>query len=133
MTPEASTRTTTSRPHVHNYRRALRPLAGSGAAALSLNAIARENGLSGPTLHWYFANRDALVTGDFDDVATRDAGRSAEERLRTVLGALRAWAISEPHLLFGADFRRPRGVPSLELQGTRRSTRRTARWARRSG
>jgi AcrR family transcriptional regulator len=106
---------------------ALRQLAESGAAGLSLNAIAREIGLSGPALYRYFANRDALLTalvtdgfaaiGDaLEDAATRAADRSPQERLRAVLGAFRAWAIAEPHrylLLFGAPvpgYRAPDGT-----------------------
>ena len=37
--------------------------AGSGGpAAVALNAIARELGVSGPALYRYFKNRDALLT-----------------------------------------------------------------------
>src|SRR3712207_1012330 len=103
---------------------ALRQLAESGTGGLSLNAIAREIGLSGPALYRYFANRDALLTalvtdgfdaiGDaLEDAAAAAAERPPEERLRTVLGAFRAWAIAEPHrysLLFGTpvpDYRAP--------------------------
>lgn len=108
---------------------ALRQLAESGAAGLSLNAIAREIGLSGPALYRYFANRDALLTalvtdgfnaiGDaLEDAATSTAGELPETRLRAVLGALRAWAIAEPHrylLLFGTPvpgYRAPDGTTS---------------------
>ena len=41
---------------------ALRQLAAGGIAALSLNAIGREMGLTGPALYRYFASRDALLT-----------------------------------------------------------------------
>src|SRR4029077_3220946 len=41
---------------------ALRQLAGGGPPAISVNAIAREWGLSGPALYRYFESRDALVT-----------------------------------------------------------------------
>ncbi|SHN25600.1 TetR/AcrR family transcriptional regulator [Cryptosporangium aurantiacum] len=94
---------------------ALRQLAESGTGGLSLNAIAREIGLSGPALYRYFANRDALLTalvldgftavGDVLDQAAADAAdEPPEARLRAVLGAFRAWSIAEPHryqLLFG--------------------------------
>jgi len=94
---------------------ALRQLAESGTGGLSLNAIAREIGLSGPALYRYFENREALLTalvtdgfnaiGDaLERTAKAAAGYSAEQRLRAVLGAFRKWAITEPHryqLLFG--------------------------------
>jgi AcrR family transcriptional regulator len=94
---------------------ALRQLAESGTGGLSLNAIAREIGLSGPALYRYFANRDALLTalvtdgfeavGDaLEDAAASAADRSPEERLRVVLGVFRERATAEPHryqLLFG--------------------------------
>src|SRR4051794_25745298 len=41
---------------------ALRQLATGGIAALSLNAIGREMGLTGPALYRYFTSRDALLT-----------------------------------------------------------------------
>src|SRR3712207_101762 len=103
---------------------ALRQLAESGTGGLSLNAIAREIGLSGPALYRYFANRDALLTalvtdgfhaiGDaLEDAATAVADGTAEERLRAVLRTFRERAVAEPHryqLLFGTPvpgFRAP--------------------------
>ncbi|GAA3387876.1 TetR/AcrR family transcriptional regulator [Cryptosporangium minutisporangium] len=94
---------------------ALRQLAESGPGGLSLNAIAREIGLSGPALYRYFANRDALLTalvvdgfhalGDALERAAADAAAQApEQRLRAVFRAWRSWALAEPHwyqLLFG--------------------------------
>ena len=43
-------------------RPALRQLAEGGPQALSLNAIAKELGVSGPALYRYFAGRDELLT-----------------------------------------------------------------------
>lgn len=94
---------------------ALRQIAESGTGGLSLNAIAREIGLSGPALYRYFANRDALLTalvldgfhalGDTLERASADAAdQTPEQRLRALLGAWRSWAMTEPHryqLLFG--------------------------------
>lgn len=94
---------------------ALRQLAEAGTGGLSLNAIAREIGLSGPALYRYFANRDALLTslildgfdalGDtLEQVAAEVADQPPEHRLRAVFGAWRQWALAEPHqykLLFG--------------------------------
>ena len=94
-------------------RGALRQLAEGGTGALSLNAIAREIGLSGPALYRYFANRDALltamITDAFSDLGDAMERASAvdlppEDRLRAVLAEFRAWATAEPHryqLLFG--------------------------------
>ena len=41
---------------------ALNQLKAGGPAAVALNAIARELGVSGPALYRYFKNRDALLT-----------------------------------------------------------------------
>jgi len=98
---------------------ALRQLAEGGTGAVSLNAIGKEMGVSGPALYRYFASRDALLTelivgayGDLAatveaaDVATRrdDDGAVPRQRLRALSAALRAWALAQPHrylLLYG--------------------------------
>ncbi|MFI1096654.1 TetR/AcrR family transcriptional regulator [Streptomyces sp. NPDC020917] len=51
--------------------RAWDQLGTAGASALSLNAIAKQMGMSGPALYRYFDNRDALITE-----LIRDAYRS---------------------------------------------------------
>ncbi|MEC3993896.1 TetR/AcrR family transcriptional regulator [Actinacidiphila sp. DG2A-62] len=51
--------------------RAWAQVAEAGASALSLNAIARQMGMSGPALYRYFAGRDELITA-----LIRDAYRS---------------------------------------------------------
>src|SRR5260370_7737322 len=43
-------------------RAALRQLADSGPAGLSVSAIGKELGVSGPALYRYFASRDDLLT-----------------------------------------------------------------------
>jgi AcrR family transcriptional regulator len=94
---------------------ALRQLAEAGPQGISLNAIAREIGVSGPALYRYFASRDELLTelviDAYDDLAAalKDAAeaasdRRAGDRLRAVARAYRAWAVAAPHryrLLFG--------------------------------
>jgi AcrR family transcriptional regulator len=92
---------------------ALAQLAEAGAAGLSLNAIAKRMGLTGPALYRYFSSRDALLTeliGDgYDDLARALAEAAAadttpEQRFRATAAALRAWAVGQPHrylLLFG--------------------------------
>jgi AcrR family transcriptional regulator len=86
-----------------------------GPQALSLNAIGKAMGMSGPALYRYFKGRDELVaalTADayVDLVATlqsahEDAARRAPaKRLVAVGEAYRGWALAHPHryaLLFG--------------------------------
>ena len=94
---------------------ALRQLAAGGIAALSLNAIGREMGLTGPALYRYFASRDALLTdliidayGDLaaavEAVAQADDGADAAASVRAFAAAYRAWALAQPSrylLLYG--------------------------------
>ncbi|GAA2565486.1 TetR/AcrR family transcriptional regulator [Winogradskya consettensis] len=86
---------------------ALRQLSEGGPAALSLNAIAKELGVSGPALYRYFASRDALLTelilDAYADLALALEG--APPTLADHAAAYRAWALAEPHryrLLFSA-------------------------------
>jgi AcrR family transcriptional regulator len=95
---------------------ALDQLARGGPQALSLNAVAKSLGMSGPALYRYFANRDQLLTELVVD-AYRDLERtlrSAADRtsaqeppagLTAVVDAYRGWALAQPHryrLLFRA-------------------------------
>jgi len=87
----------------------------SGAAALSLRAIARELGITAPAIYNYYADRDALVTALIVDAFTSFGDAQAEAiaplpeqeytlRLRTLGQAYRAWAITYPEryqLIFG--------------------------------
>src|SRR6478609_4943484 len=84
-------------------RVALAQLESGGPAAVALNAIARELGVSGPALYRYFSSRDALLTelvlDAYNDLADALAGADSLPR------AYRAWALEEPHryrLLFAA-------------------------------
>lgn len=87
-------------------------VAESGASALSLNAIAKLMGLSGPALYRYFANRDELITelvlDAYRDLA--EVGRAAavsespRRRLAELAQATRKWALDNPHrylLIYG--------------------------------
>lgn len=99
-------------------RIALAQLAAGGQEALSLNAISREMGMSGPALYRYFANRNDLLTALIIDgyrdlgVALSDAVTSASRRgptgrMRALAKAMRSWALEQPHrylLLFGTPF-----------------------------
>ncbi|HEY0453602.1 TetR/AcrR family transcriptional regulator [Actinophytocola sp.] len=98
----------------HEAKRiALEQLAGDGIAGISVNAIGKRMGITGPALYRYFANRDALLTelisDGYHDLAdtleTAVAGaKTPAARLRAAATAMRAWAVAEPHrylLLFG--------------------------------
>ncbi|CRK56623.1 Transcriptional regulator, TetR family [Alloactinosynnema sp. L-07] len=88
---------------------ALDQLASGGPQAISINAIAKQLGVSGPALYRYFANRDDLLTALVIDAYCdlRDAlapvldpttpRRDPEERVRGLAGAYRAWALAQPH------------------------------------
>ncbi|MER5381625.1 TetR/AcrR family transcriptional regulator [Streptomyces sp. NPDC002688] len=94
---------------------ALRQLAEGGPEALSLNAIAKQLGMTGPALYRYFANRDSLLTelvvdayGDLASTLRHTAEActaDAVTRLTELVRAYRRWALAEPHryrLLFRA-------------------------------
>jgi AcrR family transcriptional regulator len=102
---------------------ALRQLAEGGPQALSVNAIAKELGVSGPALYRYFTNRDELLTELIVDAyhdlaaALAEAARRAprqragrqrpSQRLRSIAAGYREWANAQPHryrLLFTAPF-----------------------------
>src|SRR5689334_21508815 len=91
---------------------AWRQIASTGASALSLNAIAKQLGMSGPALYRYYAGRDDLLTelvldGYRDLAATvRQAtvGVPDAEALAALAAALRRWALADPQrylLLYG--------------------------------
>ena len=82
---------------------ALNQLKAGGPAALAINAIARELGVSGPALYRYFKNRDALLTALIKDAY--DDLYEALARADDLPRAYRAWALEQPHryrLLFSA-------------------------------
>jgi AcrR family transcriptional regulator len=92
-------------------------IATAGASALSLNAIAKQMGMSGPALYRYFGGRDDLITE-----LVRDAYRSLADTFRAastasaasetsaapgsgpdvaaLAHALRGWALADPHRYF---------------------------------
>ncbi|QKG27046.1 TetR/AcrR family transcriptional regulator [Actinomadura verrucosospora] len=89
--------------------RAWEQIATTGASALSLNAIAKRMGMSGPALYRYYAGRDELITE-----LVRDAYRSLADTLRSAAAggaglaglahALRGWALEDPQrylLIYG--------------------------------
>lgn len=94
---------------------ALAQVAEGGAAALSLNAIGRSMGMSGPAIYRYFASREALLgalvldgyadlTATLGRVADESRRRAPERRLQALADGYRAWATAQPQLyamLFG--------------------------------
>ncbi|MEU4799436.1 TetR/AcrR family transcriptional regulator [Streptomyces sp. NPDC023327] len=100
--------------------RAWEQIADAGASALSLNAIAKRMGMSGPALYRYFGSRDELITelirdayrnladtfrADADtDTVRVDAEDGSEEGsgadLASLAHALRRWARADPHRYF---------------------------------
>ncbi|MFE0131986.1 TetR/AcrR family transcriptional regulator [Streptomyces sp. NPDC059037] len=85
--------------------RAWEQIAAAGASALSLNAIAKQMGMSGPALYRYFAGRDELITE-----LIRDAYRSLADTVHAAAAdgadlaglahALRDWALEDPNRYF---------------------------------
>ncbi|WNM29043.1 TetR/AcrR family transcriptional regulator [Streptomyces sp. Li-HN-5-11] len=85
--------------------RAWEQIATAGASALSLNAIARQMGMSGPALYRYYGSRDELITE-----LVRDAYRSLADTFRAasksgadviaLAHALRGWALKHPQRYF---------------------------------
>ncbi|MEU1800454.1 TetR/AcrR family transcriptional regulator [Streptomyces sp. NPDC019937] len=86
---------------------ALTQLAESGTAGISVNAIAKAMGMTGPALYRYFAGRDELLTELITDayrelaavaVAAAEAadGAAPADRFRALAHALRDWAKRQP-------------------------------------
>src|SRR6185437_12970709 len=94
---------------------ALAQLAQGGPAAVSISAIGKQLGVSGPALYRYFASRDQLLTelviDAYDDLAAalaeasdQAAGQDPRGRLEATARAYRTWALAQPHryrLLYG--------------------------------
>jgi AcrR family transcriptional regulator len=89
-------------------------LAATGAAALSLRAVARALGMAPSAMYRYFRSRDEILTaliveaydamGGVAETAAGSAG-TASERFGSVCRSLRGWALEHPHeyaLLYGA-------------------------------
>ncbi|MET9626045.1 TetR/AcrR family transcriptional regulator [Lentzea sp. NPDC006480] len=90
-------------------RHAWAQIAEAGVTALSLNAIAKEMGMSGPALYRYFAGRDELITALIRDAyrSLADTVRAAHEAGTTVVALaaiIREWALADPQrylLIYG--------------------------------
>ncbi|MCA1783212.1 MAG: TetR/AcrR family transcriptional regulator [Intrasporangiaceae bacterium] len=105
-------------------------LAHSGAAALSLRAVARDLGMAPSALYRYFADRDDLLTllivAAYDSLADFVERNIDEERppdalarFRTISRSTRTWARANPHhyaLIYGSP------VPDYEAPAQRTNT-----------
>ena len=94
---------------------ALRQLAEAGPGGLSISAIGKQLGVSGPALYRYFASRDDLLTElvidayhDLANALTAATSHVPDDnprgRFEALARAYRRWALAEPHryrLLFG--------------------------------
>jgi AcrR family transcriptional regulator len=94
---------------------ALDQLAQAGPAGVSISAIGKQLGISGPGLYRYFASRDELLTElvldayhELADALTTAVGHASGQdpraRLEALARAYRSWALAQPHryrLLFG--------------------------------
>jgi AcrR family transcriptional regulator len=110
-------------------------MAGSGAAALSLGAIARAMGMTPPALYRYFRNRHALVIALIVDAYDAQAGAlegygkglepdDFEGRFLTLMRAYRQWALehSEDYaLMHGVPFTSP-DLSDEQIEQIQRST-----------
>ncbi|QEU96120.1 TetR/AcrR family transcriptional regulator [Streptomyces kanamyceticus] len=89
--------------------RAWEQIADAGASALSLNAIAKRMGMSGPALYRYYGSRDELITELIRDAYrgladTVDAAAKDGAGLPELGHTLRRWALDDPQrylLIFG--------------------------------
>ena len=114
-------------------RVALRQVGESGAAALSLRAVARELGLgSASALYRYFPGRDALLTALIIDsytalgTAAEDAERRVHDqsiltRWMAICHAVRDWAVTNQHeyaLIFGTPIPGYAAPPDTIAPGT---------------
>jgi AcrR family transcriptional regulator len=94
---------------------ALAQLGRAGPAGVSISAIGKQLGVSGPALYRYFASRDELLTElvidayhDLADAlsaaASHASGQDPRARLEAFARAYRSWALAQPHryrLLYG--------------------------------
>lgn len=84
-------------------------IAEAGVSALSLNAIAKQMGVSGPALYRYFASRDELIAELIRDAyrSLADTVRAAYDGGASVIAlaqAIRSWALADPQrylLIYG--------------------------------
>jgi AcrR family transcriptional regulator len=104
-------------------------LVTEGSAAVTMNAVARQVGMSGPALYHYYASHEDLVgavTADFfRELAAameraRDAAADAStlDRLLSACRAMRTWAVAHP-AEFGWIFAGPIAPPNRQRDSPR--------------
>ena len=87
---------------------ALNQLAATGPAGVSVNAIGKQLGVSGPALYRYFSSRDELLTelviDAYDDLAAalretigETPSQPSRRRFEAFARAYRGWALTQPH------------------------------------
>ncbi|MGW1883123.1 TetR/AcrR family transcriptional regulator [Streptomyces sp. NPDC001970] len=84
---------------------AWKQIADAGASALSLNAVAKQMGMTGPALYRYFGSRDELITELVTDAyrSLADTFRAAAAEGADLAGlahAMRHWALEDPQRYF---------------------------------
>ncbi|WP_431925000.1 TetR/AcrR family transcriptional regulator [Amycolatopsis tucumanensis] len=110
---------------IHAAARAL--LVEQGSSAVTINAVARKVGMSGPALYHYYAGHEELVsavTADFfrelttamEEARDARADAPAGERILAACRAMRAWAIAHP-AEFGWIFASP--IPPSDRESPR--------------
>lgn len=79
-------------------------IATAGASGLSLNAIAKQMGMSGPALYRYFAGRDELITelvrDAYRSIADAFVAAGEEAGPAGLAEVLRRWALEDPQRYF---------------------------------
>lgn len=113
--------------------RVMRQLETQGAGAVSLNAVAREMGMSGPALYRYYPSRDAVLT-DLIVETYEELGAVIERAvtgasdpgaaIRALANAYRSWAREHPtlyQLLLGTPVPRYEDDPARTTPPARRT------------
>ena len=91
---------------------ALEQLAEGGPEAVSVNAIGRRMGVSGPALYRHFANRDDLLAAlTLDAYEALAAALAGADGVDAIAHAYRDWALAQPHR-YGLLFAPP--VPGFD-------------------
>ncbi|GAA0942683.1 TetR/AcrR family transcriptional regulator [Nonomuraea longicatena] len=104
-------------------------LVEQGSAAVTVNAVARQVGMSGPALYHYYAGHDELVgavTADFfrelaaamEQACDARADEPVGDRLVAACRAMRAWATTHP-AEFGWIFASPVAAPNRRPESMR--------------
>lgn len=104
-------------------------LVTQGSAAVTINAVAREVGMSGPALYHYYGSHEELVgavTADFfhELAATMETARdthadaSIGDQMLAACRAMRAWAVAHP-AEFGWIFASPIAARNRQRESAR--------------